>query len=543
VRCNGNARLSNAPICASFFRLPGAQIVTAASSDGRTLASRYGTIGLTALCLLIFVGLTGWMLLQSHGEAAARAETRAMAYSQAVSTNIQLLLDASQQALLRIDDQVGDTLTDPAQSALVDLDLAVDALPLLVQAWVFDSSGRPRLTNAETSQAVNASDREYFQVLRDGATTTISPLLISRSSGDAVFVVARRLERAGRFIGVAIVVIPAAYMDSFRAPLELEENSTVGILREDGQLVARSPVPAEGQDLSGYTLFTELLPKSDSGTYFAHSPTDGIDRIVGYRRIPRYPLVAVAAIDQEETFAPFWRMVKTLTVIAVPGLVALLLFAAWLMRAQSREERIRAELSRAVESNNVLLREIHHRVKNNLQQVQALVSLQPIPAELRQEMSRRIGAMVAVHEHMYRSDQYEAVDTAQYLPALVEKVRGSFQREVTVKTDIETIRIDREEALPLALIVSEVLANAIKHAFPDGRAGEIAVRMWREGERASLEIIDNGVGFDPGTVQRGMGTRLIGGLAAQLNAEYAFNDAQGTRFTLSFQTPGPQANT
>lgn len=493
------------------------------------------TLGLTFLFLLLFSALTGFMLYQTYNESVSRAETRALASAHVVSAHIQWLVEASYQALRRIDEAVGGSLQNPPADAIGDLTSAVENLPEDVQAWVFDANGRPRLTNAGSAQSVNAADRDYFLAAKAGADFNISPLIVSRSSGSKVFVVAKRLERQGQFVGVAIVVIPADVLSQFKDSLELGPLSTVGLFRDDGMLVTRYPVPDEALDLSKYVLFTDYLKKNSSGTYFAISPADGVERIVGYRRVEGTPLVAVASIGQSEAFGTFWETVQNILVVAIPGMVGLLLLSLWTARLLRRDDLSRLQLSKALEDNQTLFREIHHRVKNNLQQVAALVQLQPLPPEAKLEMGRRIAAMVAVHEHIYRSDQYARVDVSDYVPKLVQNLKESYGNDVDLVCEIAPIEVDRDHALPLGLIVNEVVSNAMKHAFKDGRKGRIILSLERkEGARGELTIRDNGVGFDPSQETTGMGSRLIRGLVSQLDAEHEFSSDGGTIFVLRF---------
>lgn len=472
------------------------------------------------------------MLFTVYRDAQARAETRASAYSQVVATNIQWLMEASYQALGRIDAAVGDSLTSPPASAIADLNAAVGSLPVAVQGWVFDARGEPRLTNARSTQRVNVSDREYFTATRDGAAYVISSLLQSRSTGTKVFAVAKRIVRNGEFVGTAIIVIPAAYIETFRHSLELGPQSTVGLFRSDGMMVSRSPAPEEASDLSGYVLFTEHLQHSDNGVYFATSPTDGVERIVGFRRVEGFPLVAVASIAAEEAFTGFWRTVGILAAVVGPGILGLSFFGLQTSQAQ-------VDLKAALDRNQTLFREIHHRVKNNLQQVLALIQLQPLDAETKAEMARRIGAMVAVHEHMYRSDRYENVSADSYLPPLIDGVRSSFAKPIELKTESAAAILDRDHALPLALICNEVIANAIKHAFPDDRQARISVVLEEIGpRRARLTIRDNGIGYDLNARSTGMGTRLIRSLTAQLDGIAKVDFDSGTVFTLDFDVLG-----
>ncbi|MHB2267997.1 sensor histidine kinase [Aliihoeflea sp. PC F10.4] len=466
-------------------------------------------------------------MVQSYQDSIARAETRVRSYSQVVSSNVALLVEGTYQALRRIDSDAGDALAHPSEEVIGDLNRAVESLPPDVRAWLIDANGVPRLSNSELSSAFNVADRDYFVGLKEGQAFRVSPLMISRTGGDPVFAIAKRIERNGVFMGAAVIIIPATYLDRLRGPLELGPDSTAGLIRDDGQLVTRSPIPSEPQDLSQYVLFTRYLPASPEGTYAASSPTDRIKRIVAYRRIPNLPLVAVTSISTNEALATFWRTSLTLAVFGIPGLIGLGTFAFWSLRAQR-------ELSAALQQNQLLFREIHHRVKNNLQQAMSLINMHGLPADVKAEISRRLSAMAAVHEHMYRADQYNSVLASAFLPGLIDGVRQGFARQVEVYSSIAPALLDREKALPIALIVSEVMSNAAKHAFPDGREGQIDIVLERLSDsRARLSIADNGIGHDSGK-SNGTGTKLVTALARQLDAQPRFVRDGGTRFEIEF---------
>ncbi len=492
----------------------------------------HATMIFALACFACFAIMVTWILIQAYGDSMSRTEARARAYSQVVAANAALLLEGTHQALRRIDASVGDKLQQPRGDVIGDLNSAVENLPGNVRAWLIDAEGVPRLTNTELSRSFSVGDRDYFTALKDGDDFRISPLMVSRSAGDRVFAIAKRIERGGQFVGVAVIIFPAEFLDPLRPALDLGPQSTVSLIRDDGLLVTRSPVPEEPTDLSGYILFTDYLKQGDEGLYDATSPTDGVERVVAYRRVPNYPLVAIASIARSEALQSFWDTAVTLALFGGPGLIGLGTFAAWTVRSQR-------QLAAALEQNQVLFREIHHRVKNNLQQALALVNLQPIDQSIRDEISRRFAAMAAVHEHMYRSDQYRTVLASAFLPRLVEGVRQSFARPVELVVDIAPALVDREKALSLALIVNEVVGNAIKHAFADGQSGVISVRLERAGDtRARLVIADNGSGFDHTAKHPGLGNKLVTSLSRQLGAEHSYEAKGGTVFTLVLDVEG-----
>ena len=150
----------------------------------------------------------------------------------------------------------------------------------------------------------------------------------------------------------------------------------------------------------------------------------------------------------------------------------------------------------------MLFREIHHRVKNNLQAVNSLINLQKIDSKMKQDMTNRIQAMVAVHEQMYRNDQFGAVDASVYIPAIVDKLVESYGREVKLAYDLDALEVDGEHALPLGLIANEVVSNAIKHAFPDDMVGSLSVSLKKmdDGRNGVLKVRDDGIGFELGAI-------------------------------------------
>jgi len=189
------------------------------------------------------------------------------------------------------------------------------------------------------------------------------------------------------------------------------------------------------------------------------------------------------------------------------------------------EERIRASLR----EKEVLLREIHHRVKNNLQVISSLLHLQSKHVEdddaraLFAESQSRIRSMALIHERLYQSDDLAQVDFAAYLEGLTEHLFRSYNVRsdtVTLQLDTDAGPLSVDRAIPCGLIVNELVSNAIKHAFPDDRAGTIRVAYMQNDREARLVVADDGVGapedFDA-EQSDSLGLRLVRGLVQQLN--------------------------
>ena len=193
--------------------------------------------------------------------------------------------------------------------------------------------------------------------------------------------------------------------------------------------------------------------------------------------------------------------------------------------SKEAESRIRQSLK----EKEILLREVHHRVKNNLQVISSLVSLQEssFRDEEDREMNRdtqvRIQSMARLHELLYGSRDLSSIDPGEYLHAIVREVtscHGGFQVRIDAQPDVLTI----DEAMPLGLIATELLTNAMKYAYPQGNPGGILVSYGHYGQERRLVVSDEGVGLPPGPVRlTSLGFTLVRSLAAQLGGQLAMS--------------------
>ena len=487
----------------------------------------------TFVSLLLLLGL--W-LYTSYQDAIRRAEERAVAASKIVATNVSLLDSLARQALQRIDETLGDTITPGASTKVRNINEAVADLPGQVKAYVVDSTGLTLYSTDPMIKPISIVDRPYFSELAKGAREYISSLLISRLNGHQIFAFSRRLERNGRFAGAAVVSFEVEVLASVWEAVDLGPNSTVSFARPDGQLVARYPFADGPLDMSKYVLFTDYLLKAPEGTYEAISPADGAHRIVAYRTVAGNGLVAIASTGYDYGIRRFWRDVTVAAAVFIFAGSGLLAAGGWI-RHLRRRDAARSELLRnALADNQLLLREIHHRVKNNLQAVQSVIQLQRLPADVQQSLTDRIAAMVAVHEQIYRHDEFSRLCVSELLTSIGGKLVSAYGSPVTVDYDIDEIAVSTDNATPLALLTNEVLTNSLKYAFPDGRAGRVSITLRHlGGRRARLTISDDGVGFDPESARQGMGSRLMRGVVGQLNGTYSLAGGSGTTFTAELE--------
>ncbi len=209
---------------------------------------------------------------------------------------------------------------------------------------------------------------------------------------------------------------------------------------------------------------------------------------------------------------------------------------------RTAEERIRASLR----EKEILLREVHHRVKNNLQLIVSLLNLQAAYAggaadrERFIESRNRVASMALAHEELYRANDLASVNVADYVERLARKlVQASVDTDVELALDLPPLFLPVSAAIPCGLILNELVTNAIKHAFPDRDAGRVTIAARRDGRLVEMRVTDDGVGlpqdFDPAGGAT-LGMQLVGSLVAQLGGRLdVASGTAGASFVMRFE--------
>lgn len=232
----------------------------------------------------------------------------------------------------------------------------------------------------------------------------------------------------------------------------------------------------------------------------------------------------------------------SLSKIEFDGEIILSLTLQDVMSHAFTEERLRATLR----EKEVLLEEVHHRVKNNLQVITSLLGLQarsikdPATRIKFDESRYRIQAMAILHEILDESSSLAEIDFADYIQRLVAHLVRSYGAIGRIRPRLRMDRLSchRDVALPCGLIVNEVLSNALKYAFPGGKTGEVQIELRREPSgRVHLLMADNGIGLPRGfdwQTSPTLGLRLVRTLARQIEANMQVNSGSGTAFSITF---------
>lgn len=219
-------------------------------------------------------------------------------------------------------------------------------------------------------------------------------------------------------------------------------------------------------------------------------------------------------------------------------------FVASAIRDVSAQRQAEKLLQTSLREKETLLKEVHHRVKNNLQVICSLLNLQsqnlpdPSARALFSHCQTRIQSIALVHEKLYRSSDLAHVDFADYLRTLTQFLFSNLNaRERGLRYEIEGagVRLPVDTAVPLGLIVNELILNSLKHAFPNGATGTIKIELRRVEKQMQLLVVDDGIGFDFTAPQTGLGLELVAGLSAQVEARMTYAGPPGSRFLFEFK--------
>jgi PAS domain S-box-containing protein len=227
-------------------------------------------------------------------------------------------------------------------------------------------------------------------------------------------------------------------------------------------------------------------------------------------------------------------------------------------RALHERER---SLTALLQEREALVREMHHRVKDNLQSISSLLSLQAVQAnnsmvgEALTEAQRRVRTIAQIHESLYAGENLAEIEFGAYLKTLLSQVLTLYSRSnIAVEITADRILLPLEAAVPLALIASELITNSFKHAFPAERAGTISVTLSRVPHAAEstagpdaapvqLLVRDDGIGFPPSfSLSPGFGLDIVTLMVEQLHAQMERRNTGGAYFRITFPPPAPHAS-
>jgi two-component sensor histidine kinase len=479
------------------------------------------------------------------------------------------------------------------------LESAIRPYPAYVVSVLRNAAGEPVCQSDPAAMPANGADMDWFKAVLQTRRETVSGYVHSPRLKEGVIVYAAPIMNDGNaIVGVLSLAIRLEWLSSIGQEPGLPPDAMVYLLDRDGHVLV-GPT-AQGVDTQAGLPDAETIKQVVGGFVrtFDSVGQDGVQR--------NY---AVQVINQNELFVllgqPTGRLIEplrtqlmiqigVLVFVSVAAMAAALigtrvLVTKWIGRLTEaassmsvgdlsvrrefegapaefrdlsetlREMAIRldereSDLRQSLAQKQMMLREIHHRVKNNLQTVTSLLNLYariPRGEAVKQafaDVQMRINALALVHRHLYESQDMQEVDLNPFMTnlcSLLQDGSGVPPRRVRLSVDIPHVRMTGDRAVPLALLTTEILTNSFKHAFPNQRPGAISVRISLEADgMAKLVIADDGVGQVERTSDNdlpgSMGRTLIDAFTRQLGGEIATSGPPGTVSTLTFRLePAP----
>jgi two-component sensor histidine kinase len=467
---------------------------------------------------------------------------------------------------------------------------AIDPYPAYGVASLLGTAGTPICRSNGDSTVTTASQEDWFTRAMFDGQPTLSGYKFGQILKEPILAYGSPVRNAaGKIIGVIGLGIRLRWLAASGQEPGLPPEASVDLLDKHGVPLVTSDSPAKASAIPDAALVEKALRGGDRS--FDAIGKDGVARNYALHSIAGGSLYILLGQPTRTVIEPLQRdlaiQISILCLVVLGGLAAALigsrlLVTRWIAllteeaRAITTGEvphavsfagapteirelnetlgtmaaKIKAretELSESLAQKQMMLREIHHRVKNNLQTVTSLLNLYariPRGEAIKQafaDVQTRINTLALVHRHLYESQDLREIDLASFMSGLCRLVQdgsGVPSRRVKLKVEIPSALISGDRAVPLALLTTELLTNAFKHAFPEHRAGSILIRLTKdEAGQARLIVSDDGVGYaeraDAPEVKT-MGQNLIGAFTRQLGGKMEISGPPGTTVTLDF---------
>ena len=454
----------------------------------------------------------------------------------------------------------------------------------------FDTAGQTLCASAthDLARFGKVADTWWFKSLARGEASRI--VALDGQGEDTRLVLAQRATRPlGGFDGVLVATIPTSVLSPSNDDPYLPPNSRMALFDSDGRALTPSPGAAFASTSPHFKDWLKTQTSSE-GNILRAKGEDGVSRLYAASKLEGQNVYAVISAPSASPW--FWAQNNPIRFLMLPLAAWLTAFAAvmlaseriiirWLdyldriaaiyargrysirpIQAENAPSEIRhlaktmdeladniarrdAALTEALQEKDALLREIHHRVKNNLQIISSLLSMQqrvvddPGARAALGDTRQRISALALIYRTLYQGEDVRHAEAEVFLSELVgHLVASESLRGPLVKSSIEAdpLSIDPEKLAPMALWLVEAISNAQKHAFA-GRGGELKVRFRVNGDTSTLEVEDDGPGM--GEVNTGVGLTLMTAFAKQLRGTVSSTPSSsgGTLATLVFETP------
>ena len=471
---------------------------------------------------------------------------------------------------------------------------ALENFPEYISISATDPTGTVKCTTAETGTLVNLTHRSWFQEAIASPGFTLSDYTVSQDLAEPVIVAASPIrDDDNETQGVLHIDIDLDWLSLFVRASGVPPEGSVFLLDKNGIVLTSSKFELDQTEAAMPNAATLQQVVERKLTDFEAIGNDEQMRVYSSVALPHGNVIVLFGLPSATTLGWIERDLLTrllsLAAIWLAGILAAIIGTRlWVTRWISQLRRTarayslgdfsaRVDFSRApvelrdlgntlvnmadrlearendlrssLEQKDTLLKEIHHRVKNNLQTITSLLNIHMRSVtsdqahQALEEVQTRVRALALVHHYLYESEDVRVVELRLFVGELCQVLHDTLSgagRQIRIEPDVHNIKIPSERAVPIALLITEAVTNAYKHAFPDGRSGKISVAIHTLDETSALlTICDDGVGYSAGedlptgvVAGQGVGMSLISAFARQLGEELKVSGPPGTTISL-----------
>lgn len=529
---------------------------------------RHFVLAMMAAVIFAISAVAAAALLQSRSRVLREGEQVTRDMAKLMQNQMIHILDVANTilSLERLDDDSGVAKARTTHRPHL-MDLVRDK-PYLFRIFISDSKGEVIATSMTDPPPLNIASRSYFSQHNRGVVGPIITTGVqSQASGEPIIIMSRAiLDNLGRFVGVAMVSFNLEGLAQYFQKLApTEYGSVFQLIASDGRiLIDVSPPPELRNRLIEPDIWESI--KRNRTDIAVYESLDQVPRIWAHRPVPGTDMFIRVGTDRAQITHKWNQDLADYAMVGLVAFAALIGLTGIAVRYADREEMaltdlrllnteleqrvsertmkletLTHQLQQSLDDKNILLKEVHHRVKNNLQVVASMVrfSSQHVNDSASRgvfaEIARRIRAIGLVHQTIYEQEAASNVSVKSYLErlaALEGDIYGISERGITLRVE-GSGELDLNTAISMGLVVSEALANAIKHAFPDDRKGIVTVTARVTSEEWTVTIADNGIGFED-ELDAGTGVNLIRALVGQMRGDVRFVSDNGTRVEMRF---------
>jgi len=506
---------------------------------------------------LLIVALIGVVLVQGRArEDHQRAD---------LARNIAAVLNANLSGIIAKVDIALQSVTDEAERQLAAgafdkprLDQYIvrtqERLPEIAAFRVANAQGLA-LYGAEVPVASTKSlaHRDYFQRLRDHPISTLvfSSPLVGGISGKWMILLVRRIDGPGGFGGLAYAGVTLEYLTASFAAFNVGPSGSICLRDASLALVDRFPQAGDpGQFVglrdAGAELQSLVRQGQTAGTF-------GSLDVTSFTQVGQAPFTLEVRLAGRD-FLAAWESLALGLILAALAFLAITLVFATVYYQNARRNRSAAQalvdrddqIEALLQEKEVILNEVHHRIKNNMATIAGLLTIQSSleeegpPEKILQTASSRVRSMAVLYEKLFLSTNKQEVSLREYFSALLPEIHETFpgSRFVELQMALDDVILTARTASTLGILLNELMTNSMKHAFPHRTQGTIEVTATLKGGQMVMKYRDDGVGLapeEPALGASGFGLRLIQMMVRQLKATMVRLPGPGTGWTLQFE--------